>query len=79
MSLMECDKTSSSVSCVWVSSKQVNCVVSTVGLGGLRLRCSPRDPRFAGSNPSEVDGYFQDVKILSTSPPEGTISWGSRV
>ena len=32
-----------------------------------------------GSNPAEVDGFFQDVKILSTSPPEGTLSWGSRV
>ena len=23
--------------------------------------------RLAGSNPTEVDGFFQDVKILSTS------------
>ena len=23
-----------------------------VGLGGLGVKCSPRDPRFAGSNPS---------------------------
>ena len=29
-----------------------------VGLGGLRVMCSPRDPRFAGSNPAEVDGFF---------------------
>ena len=50
-----------------------------VGLGGLGVPCSPRDPRFAGLNPSEVDGFFQDVKILSTSPPGGTLSWGSRV
>ena len=28
--------------------------------------------RFGGSNPAEVDGFFQDVKILSTSPPGGT-------
>ena len=40
---------------------------------------SPRDPRFAGSNPTEVDGFFQDVKILGTNPPGGTSSWGSRV
>ena len=26
-----------------------------VGLGGLGVTCSPRDPRFAGSNPAEVD------------------------
>ena len=50
-----------------------------VGLGGLKVTCSPRDPRFTGSNPTELDGFFQDVKILSTSPPGGTLSWGSRV
>ena len=50
-----------------------------VDLGGLGVTCSPRDPRFAGSNPDEVDGFFQDVKILSTSPPGGTLSWGYRV
>ena len=49
------------------------------GLGGLGVTCSPRDQRFAGSNPAEVDGFFQDVKILSTSPRGGTLSQGSRV
>ena len=43
-----------------------------VGLGGLGVTFSPRDPRFAGSYPAEVDGFFLDVKILSTSPPGGT-------
>ena len=38
------------------------------GLGGLGVTCSPRDPSFAGSNSAEVDGFFQDVKILSTRP-----------
>ena len=37
------------------------------------------DPRFGGSNLAEVDGSFQDVKILSTSPPGGTLSPGSLV
>ena len=32
-----------------------------VGLSGLRVTCLPRDPRFAGSNPAEVNGFFQDV------------------
>ena len=50
-----------------------------VGLGGLGVTCSPRDPRFAGSNPAEVDEFFQDAKILSTSPLGGTLSRGSRV
>ena len=35
-----------------------------VGLGGLGVTCSPPDPRFAGSNSAEVNGFFQDVKIL---------------
>ena len=50
-----------------------------VGLGGLGVTCLPQDPRFAGSNLTEVDEFFQDVKILSTSPLGGTLSWGSRV
>ena len=33
------------------------------GLGGLGVPSTARDPRFAGSNPAEVDGFFQDVKI----------------
>ena len=36
-------------------------------------------PTFAGSNPVEVDGFFKDVKILSTYPPGGTLNRGSRV
>ena len=33
-----------------------------VGLGGLGVTCSPRDPRFAGSNPTKVDGFFSERK-----------------
>ena len=29
-----------------------------VGIGGLVVTCSSRDPRFAGSNPANVDGFF---------------------
>ena len=43
---------------------------------GHGVKSSPRDPRFAGSNPAEVDGFVLDVKILSTSPPGGTLSLG---
>ena len=32
-----------------------------------------------GSIPAEVDEFFQDVKILSTIPPGGTLSLGPRV
>ena len=52
---------------------------SCAGLSGLGVTCSPQDPRFTGSNPTEVDGFFQDLKILRTSPPGGTLSWGSQV
>ena len=48
-----------------------------VGLGGLGEHAW--DPRFAGSNPTEVDGFFQNIKILSNSSPGGTLSWGSWV
>ena len=44
-----------------------------VGLDSLGVTCSSRDTRI------EVDVFFQDVKFLSTSPPGGTLSWGSRV
>ena len=43
-------------------------------LSGLGVMCTPEDPRFAGSNPAEVDGFFQDVKNLSKSPTGGTLS-----
>ena len=36
---------------------------------GLGVTFSSRDPRFAGSNPAEVDEFFQDEKIPKTSPP----------
>ena len=39
--------------------------------GGLGVTSSPRDLRFAGSNPAEVDGFFSGQKIPSTSPREG--------
>ena len=50
-----------------------------VGLGGLGVTCSPQHPMFSASSPTKVDGFFQDVKDLSTYPPGGTLSWGSRV
>ena len=50
-----------------MSRKTVNSILwcNVVGHGGLGVTCSPRDPRLAGSNPAEVDGFFQNVKILS--------------
>ena len=33
-----------------------------VCLGGLGATCSPRDPRFAGSNPAEFDIFFSGHK-----------------
>jgi hypothetical protein len=34
---------------------------------------SAEDPMFMGSNPTEVDGLFQDVKVLSARPAGGTL------
>ena len=39
-----------------------------------RVTCSPRDSRLASSNPADENGFFQDVKIMSRSPPESEIS-----
>ena len=50
---------------------EINSIINT---NTSRVPCSPWDPRFAGSNPAEGDGFFQDVEILSTSPPGGTLS-----
>ena len=33
-----------------------------VGLGDLGVTCSPRDPRFAGLSPTEVDEFFRTLK-----------------
>ena len=44
-----------------------------VGLGGLGVSARLE---IQGSNQAEVDGFCQDVKILSTSLPEGNLSWG---
>ena len=55
-----------------IKTKVINTLI--VGLGNLGVTCSPRDPKFAGSNPAEVDGVFHGVKILSSSPPGGTLT-----
>ena len=47
-----------------------------VGLGGLGVTCSPQHPRYTGSNPAEVNGLFQDVKIMSKSPLGRTFKLG---
>ena len=33
--------------------------IFVVGLGGLGVMCLPRDPRFAGSNLTEADGFIR--------------------
>ena len=45
---------------------KISTLATEVGLGGLGVKCSPRDPRYADSNPTELDEFFQDVKILSS-------------
>ena len=41
---------------------EVTFIFMLVGLGGLRITCSPRDPRFTDLNPAEVDGFFSGRK-----------------
>ena len=36
---------------------------------GLGVTCSHRDPRFAVSNPAEVDGFLSGRKIPENKPP----------
>ena len=36
------------------------------GFGGLEVACWPLVPKFVGSNPAEVFGFFRAKKILST-------------
>jgi hypothetical protein len=38
-----------------------------VALGGLVVACLPLDPRFAGSNPAEDDGFLRVITIRSTT------------
>ena len=66
---------------VYLNQKRIDVCKHTVkvSLGGLGIMCSPQDSRFAGLNRLKLMDFFQDVKILSTSPLEGTWSLGSRV
>ena len=55
----------------------IKCIMNVIlffSLGDLGVTYLPQDPRFTGSDPSEVNGFFQDVKILSTTPSSGTLS-----
>jgi hypothetical protein len=48
----------------------VNAIVSmlqTGSLGGLVVECMPLDPRFAGSNLAEDDGFLKAIKFRSTT------------
>ena len=38
------------------------CLTACVSLCGLGVTCSPRDPKFAGSNSAEVDVFFSERK-----------------
>ena len=50
-----------------------------VGLSGLGVTCSPRDPSFAGSNPSWFRWIFLGRKNHEHKSSRGTLSRGSRV
>ena len=41
------------------------------GFGGLEVACWPLVPKFAGSNPAEVVGFFRAKKSSARLPSEG--------
>ena len=43
-------------------TSKIGWIIKLVDLGGLGVTCSPRDLRFTGSNPTEVDGSFSGRK-----------------
>jgi hypothetical protein len=43
-----------------------------VSVDGLVVACFPLDPKFAGSNPVEYDGFLREIKIRSTT----AFGWG---
>ena len=44
-------------------SLSLNCVLDSMAAWiGLGVTCLPRDPRFVGSNPAEIDGFFSGHK-----------------
>ena len=50
-----------------------------VGLGSLGVTCSPWYPRFAGSNPAEMEGYFSGRKNPEHMSSGREFKLGSRV
>ena len=53
--------------------------ITLIGLAGLGVTCSPRDKRFAGSNPAEIDGFFSGRKNPEYKSPGRDFKLGSRV
>ena len=49
---------------VWIASLVIYnlCLILIASLGGLGITCSRRYRRFAGSNPTESDGFFPGRK-----------------
>jgi hypothetical protein len=47
--------------------------INEITLGGLVVACYPLDPRFAGSNPAEDDGFLRVIKIRSMTSFGGEV------
>jgi hypothetical protein len=43
-------------------------------VGGLVVACLPLDPKFAGSNPAEDDGFLRVIKVRSTTSFGGEVN-----
>ena len=55
------------------------CRLKLVDFGDLGVTCSTRNPRFAGSNPAEVDGFFSRRKNPDHKYSGRTLSRGCQV
>ena len=44
---------------ILVNKYKIQCLLYINIYGGLGVKSSSRDPRFAGENPTEVDGFFR--------------------
>ena len=48
----------------------INMIYETRSFGGLGVACWPLVPKFAGSNPAEVIGFFRAKKSSARLPSE---------
>jgi hypothetical protein len=61
------------VSDIWYWQIKNSLILRLIYIRYVFLACSPLDPRFAGSIPTEVDGFLSVIKIRSTTSFGGEV------